>query len=126
MHMRQVPFFFSTRTGFASHVGWMTSMMNPAASSRAISSPIARRRSSWNRRSGCLTGLASGLTFSWCSASSLGTPGMSLGFQANISRFARRKSMSALSYAESRPAPIRTCLEESPSTRSMLFVSWAA
>ena len=47
-----------------------------------------------------MAGLASSLTFNWCSASSLGTPGMSLGFQANISWFARRKSTSALSYAE--------------------------
>src|SRR5664279_6289638 len=79
IHMRHVLFFLRTRTGFVSQSGWYTSMMKPAASSRAISSPMALLLSSANRRRGCLTGFASGLTWSECSANSLGTPGMSLG-----------------------------------------------
>jgi hypothetical protein len=46
-----------------------------------------------------LTGFAFGSTFSACSTSSLGTPGMSEGHQAKISHCSRRNSTSALSYA---------------------------
>jgi len=42
-----------------------------------------------------------------CSASSLGTPGMSEGFHAKMSQLARRKEVSASSYAESSSAPIK-------------------
>ena len=51
------------------------------------------------RRKGCLIGFAIGSKFRWCSASSLGTPGMSAGHHAKISQRSRRNSMSALSYA---------------------------
>src|SRR3954469_15405858 len=40
----------------------------------------------------------------WCSITFLGTPGMSDGFHANTSTFARRKATSALSYLGSRVA----------------------
>jgi hypothetical protein len=46
-----------------------------------------------------LTGFAFESTFSACSTSSLGTPGMSEGHQAKISQHSRRNSTSALCYA---------------------------
>jgi hypothetical protein len=49
-----------------------------------------------------LTGFALGSTFSACSTSSLGTPGMSEGHQAKISQCSQRNSTSALSYAGSK------------------------
>jgi hypothetical protein len=44
----------------------------------------------------------------WCSITSLGTPGLSDGVQANMSEFARRKAMSALSYLGESPTPMMT------------------
>jgi hypothetical protein len=41
----------------------------------------------------------------WCSITSLGTPGISDGVQANLSEFGRRKVMSALYYLGESPAP---------------------
>jgi hypothetical protein len=66
-------------------------------------------------RQGCLTGLAFGSTFSECSTSSLGTPGMSTGHQAKISQRSWRNLTSALSYAEVRSDAIEN---------SFLRVSW--
>ena len=100
-------------------------MMNPAASSRAISSPIALRLSSAKRRKDCLTGLASGRTCKACSASSLGTPGMSFGDHAKMSRFSRRNSTSALSYAGLRPTPTETQRVGSDSSSRIFLVSCA-
>jgi hypothetical protein len=50
------------------------------------------------RRRCCFTVFDPNLMFSLCSATSLGIPFMSEGFHANTSRFALRKSTSALSY----------------------------
>src|SRR5688572_25512438 len=72
--------------------------MNPATISLWISSPIALRFSSSNRRRDCLTGRASARISSECSATSLGMPGMSEGFHAKTSAFARRKSTSTASF----------------------------
>src|SRR3954471_5171015 len=119
MHILQVPFFFSTRTGFASHLEYLTGRMKPAASRRCTSSAMARRRSSLKGRSDCLTCRALGSVLSLCSASSLGTPGMTEGFHAKMSQFSRRNSMSALSYAGLMPVPIVTVWMESPGTSSM-------
>ena len=102
-----------------------TSMMNPAARSRAISSPIAFLLSSLKRRRNCFTDFSFGSVFRWCSASSLGTLGMSEGFHAKMSRFSWRNSMSALSYLSDNPAPMMNCWVESPWTNSTFFVSSA-
>ena len=72
--------------------------MNPAAISFVISFLIAAFLSGENRRSRCFTGLEFSLTSILCSANSLGTPGMSAGFQAKISLLSRRKLVSASSY----------------------------
>ena len=98
--------------------------MNPAARSRAISYPIAFLLSSLTRRRNCLTDFSFGSVFRWCSASSLGTPGMSEGFHAKMSRFSWRNSMSALSYLSDNPAPVMNCWV-SPGTKSTFFVSSA-
>src|SRR4051812_46107724 len=103
--MRHLLFFFSTRTGLASHSGKKTSIMKLAARSRAISSPTILLFSSDSRRRGCLTGLEPSRTCSLCSANSFGTPGMSLGDHAKMSRFSRRKSASLTSYLLFRFAP---------------------
>src|SRR3954467_8639132 len=102
MHICHCLFFFSTKTGFANHSGKNTSMIKPAARSRAISSPTTLLFSSDRRRKGCLTGFASDRTCNLCSANSVGTPGMSLGDHAKMSRFSRRKSTSSPSYLLSR------------------------
>ena len=97
----------------------------PAAKSLATSSPIALRLSSLNRRRNCFTGLYLGSTLSVCSASCLGTPGMSEGFHAKMSRFSRMNSMSALSYFGSKLALMLNCLDESLGTKSTSLVSAA-
>ena len=95
-------FFFGTNTGFATHVASVNiSLIKPASLSRLISDNMALRFGSEKRRKGCLIGLANGSKFRWCSASSLGTPGMSAGHHAKIFQFSRRNSTSALSYARS-------------------------
>ena len=55
-----------------------------------------------NCQSFCLIGLAIGETFKECLIFSHGTPGMSIGFQANTTALAHRKEMSSLSYLGSR------------------------
>src|SRR3954469_23242491 len=118
MQSRHVPFFFCTRSGLESHLGHLMATMKPASSSRFTSMAVAFRRSSFIGRSVCLTGRALGSTCNLCSASSLGTPGMSEGFHAKMSPFSRRNSMSALSYACVNPVPMTTQWEESPSLSS--------
>ena len=76
--------------------------MNPVARSYFISTLIASFLSGMNCWSFFLIGLAVGETFKECSIFSRGTPGMSVGFQANTSALARKKEMSALSYLGSR------------------------
>jgi hypothetical protein len=60
------------------------------------------------RRRCCFASFNPDLMFSLCSATSLGIPFMSDGFHANTSRFALRKSTSALSYLGSSAVPIRS------------------
>ena len=124
-HMRHLLFFFKTRTGLASHSGKNTSMMKSAARSRAISSPTTLLFSSDKRRKGCLTGFASDRTCNLCSANSVGTPGMSLGDHAKMSRFSRRKSASSPSYLLSRFVPMTAYLSGCSGSKGMFFVSLA-
>ena len=72
--------------------------MNPAAISFVISFVIAAFLSGENRLSRCFTGLEPSLISILCSTNSLGTPGMSAGFQAKISLLSQRKLVSASSY----------------------------
>jgi hypothetical protein len=64
-------------------------------------------------------GVALRSMLSECSIRFLGTPGMSAGFQAKMSRLAQRKLMSVSSYFGSRPAPIMVVLLLSPIPRSI-------
>src|SRR5664279_5121335 len=114
MHMRMMlVFFFGTSTGFATQVAFLISRMNLAARSRLISSPMALRFGSENRRIDCLIGLSSGYTLRECSANSLGMLGMSAGHQAKIYQYSRRNSTSALSYAGERLVDTIAILEAS-------------
>jgi hypothetical protein len=93
--------------------------MNPALRSFRISSPIALHLSSLKRCRHYFTGFDPGLMLSLCSATSLGIPFMSKGFNANTSRFALRKSTSALSYLGSRAVPIQSLRPSSEMTLSL-------
>ena len=97
--------------------------MNPAAISFVISFLIAAFLSGENRHSRCFTGLDLSLTSILCSANSLGTPGMSAGFQAKISLLSRRKLVSASSYFAERWALMVAVLEGSPVPRSICLTS---
>ena len=90
-------------------------MTNPAASSLPSSFLMASIFSAKNLHRRYFLGVAVGLTFKECSINSLGTPGISAGFQANTSRLALRKLMSALSYLLVSPVPTRLVFDESPS-----------
>ena len=72
--------------------------MNLVAIGFVISFLIAAFLSGENRLRRCFTGLEPSLISILCSANSLGTPGMSAGFQAKISLLSRRKLVSASSY----------------------------
>ena len=65
--------------------------MTPAAISFVISFLIVAFLSGENRHSRCFTGLEPSLISILCSANSLGTPGMSVGFQAKISLLSQIK-----------------------------------
>ena len=86
---------------------------------------MALRPSSLKWRRNYLTGLNLGSVLRVCSASSLGTPGMSEGFRAKMSRFSRMNSMSVLSYFGSKLTLMLNCLDESPGTKSTNLVSSA-
>src|SRR6266496_2797479 len=88
MQSLHFPLAFRTTTGFADHVGCNTPLTNPAASSFLISSAMNYCLSKACFRTFCLTGRACGQTTRWCSITSLGTPGISYGCQANTSIFA--------------------------------------
>jgi hypothetical protein len=75
-----------------------------------ISSSIALCFSSSKRCSHCLTYLELAWISKECSVTSLRMPGMSEGLHANMSLFARRKSMSTASYLGSRVVPMHTLL----------------
>jgi hypothetical protein len=67
---------------------------------------MASRLSSAKQWRCCRFEVALGWTLSESSIRILGTPGMSAGFHAKMSRLARRKLTSASSYFGSRPAPM--------------------
>jgi hypothetical protein len=97
--------------------------MKPATSSFANSFLMASLLLGENRRTRCLLGVAFGSTFRQCLINSLGTPGISTGFHANMSRLALRKSMSAISYLLSSRALMSAVLDESHSCSWMVFTA---
>ena len=97
--------------------------MNPAAISFTISFLIAAFLSGENRRSRCFTGLEPSLMSILCSVNSLGTPGMSAGFQAKISLLSQRKLVSTSSYFVERWALMVAVLEGLPVPRSICLMS---
>ena len=108
----QAPGFvlFGTITKFASQSGCLISLMNPASSSLASSSPMACRLGSENRLRVCLTGLYPFSMLRLCSANSHGMPDMSDGCQAKMSQFSRKKSRSAASIVGLNCVPMEGCL----------------
>ena len=116
---------FRTTTGFANHVGCNTPLTKPAASSFLISSAINCCLSKARFRTFCLTGRPCGQTTRWCSITSLETPGISYGCQANRSIFARRKATSALSYLSSRVA-LMVKVPSTPASFVGTFFTWGA
>ena len=75
-----------------------------------------------NHHSPCFFGVALWSTFRACSINSLGTPGISAGFHAIMSRLALRKLTSSSSYLSPSPAPMMAVLDSSPSCSCMVFV----
>jgi hypothetical protein len=116
-------FFLGTMTRLDTQVDDLISRMNPAFSSLCSSEAIAFLLGLSNHRSGCLTGFALGSTFSVCSTSSLGTPGMSEGHQVKISQRSRRNSTSVLSYAGSKFTAMDVVLFGSMGWTSIFFES---
>jgi hypothetical protein len=84
-----------------------------------ISSPMTFHFSSLKRQRCCFTSFDPSLMFNLCSATSLGIPFMSEGFHVNTSRFALRKSKSALSYLGSSVIPIRSIRPSLETTASL-------
>ena len=97
--------------------------MNLAASNLVSSFLMASLFSTENLRSYCFFGVAVGLTFKEFSINSLGTPGISAGFQANTSRLALRKLTSALSYLSVSHVPIKAIFDGSPSCSWIVLTS---
>jgi hypothetical protein len=74
------------------------------------------------RRSRCFFGVACWSIFKQCLINSLGTPGISAGFHANMSPLALRERMSALSYLAPKPPLIKVVLDGSPSCSRMALM----
>src|ERR1043165_1069803 len=98
-------------------------MIKHAACNFAISLPIALLLFSEKHLNGCLTGFEPGRMCNLCSASSLGTPDMSYGDHAKMSRFSRRNSTCSLSYLLLSPAPTTTHLVGSEGSRATFVLS---
>ena len=97
--------------------------MNPAANSLVIPFLITTFLSGENRHRRCLTGFEPGFKSNLCSANSLGTPDISVGFHAKISMFSLRKLVSTSFYSLERWALMIAILEGSPVPRSISMVS---
>ena len=97
--------------------------MNPATISFVISFLIVAFLLGENHHSHCFTGLEPSLISILCSTNSLGTPGMSAGFQAKISLLSRRKLVGASSYFADRWALMVAVLEGSLVPRSICLTS---
>src|SRR5215216_3316422 len=87
MQSLHFPLALQTTIGFANHVGCSTPLTKPAASSFLISSAINCCLSKAYFQTFCLTSQPCGQTTRWCSITSLGTPGISNGYQGNTSIF---------------------------------------
>ncbi|MFS7954135.1 hypothetical protein Hanom_Chr07g00626741 [Helianthus anomalus] len=85
--MRHPPFDFSTITGFATQLWYLTSRKIPALSSSHTCSFIAFVLSAPRLRLLWIFGSTDGYVFKQCSIMLRGTPVMSAGVQANISMF---------------------------------------
>jgi hypothetical protein len=106
-------FFLGTITSLDTQVDALISLMKHAFSSLCSSAAIVFLLGSSNRHKGCLTGFAFGSTFSACSMSFLGTPGMFEAHQAKISQRSWRNSTSTLSYVGSKFTAIEVVLSGS-------------
>src|SRR5215216_5440018 len=122
---RQDLSFFGTMTRFASQSRCLISLMNPASSSLASSSPIACRLGSEKRRSVCLTGLNPFIVLRLCSASLHGIPGISEGCQAKMSQFSCRNTLRVASIVGSSCAPMADVLLGSVGCSWNLTISYA-
>jgi O-acetyl-ADP-ribose deacetylase (regulator of RNase III) len=100
--------------------------MNPAARSFIISTLMTSLRSFAKRHNFYLASLAVLLTSKECSASSMGTPGISDGVHANMSALSRRKLVSASSYLSPRLSPMTTVFSGLGRPRQTLFVDGMA
>jgi hypothetical protein len=99
------------------------SPINPAAKSLQTSTSMAYFLSFANHQSFCLIDRPVLFTSSACSASLLGTPGMSDGLHAKISALSLRKLVSVSSYLGSRLAPMTTSLDASGRLRQTFFTA---
>jgi hypothetical protein len=97
--------------------------MNPTGKNLQTSTCTACFLSFANRRSFCLIGHAVLLTSRACSASSLGTPGISDWLHAKLLVLSWRKLVSASCYLGSRSAPMVTSLDASGRLRQTLFTT---
>jgi hypothetical protein len=97
--------------------------MNPVATKQANSARMASPLSGVKRRNFCRIGLAWGWTFNLCSASSIGTLGISAGCHTNTSWLSCKNWMSALSYLSFRLELMIAVLRSSANPRLILLVS---
>ena len=95
--------------------------MNLAARSFANSARMASFFSVENRRRRCFFGFAVLSTSNLCSANFLGTPGLSAGFQAKMTRLCLKKLVSGSSYLGFMLAPIIAVLDGSLVLRSIVL-----
>ena len=95
--------------------------MNLAARSFANSARMASFFSVENRRRRCFFGFAVLSTSNLCSANFLGTPGLSAGFQAKMTRLCLKKLVSGSSYLGFMLAPIIAVLDGSLVPRSLVL-----
>jgi hypothetical protein len=114
---------FYTNIGLASQSGCKISWINLAAKNFMISFLMAAYLSAEKHSNHCLIGLEPSFKSIMCSANFLGTPSMSVGFQAKISLLSQRKLVSRNSYSLGRWELMVAILEGSPAPRSIFMTS---
>jgi hypothetical protein len=95
MHIHHFPFFLWTITTFASHCGYLTSLMNPASNNLCTSAFVASIFSSDILWSFYFLGFTCGLTCNLCSITSRLTPTRSEVDHVKISLFLSRSCKSS-------------------------------
>jgi hypothetical protein len=126
VHIHHFSFFLWTITTFASHCGYLTSLINPVSNNLCTSALIASIFSSDILWSFYFLGFASGLTYNLCLITSLLTPTKSEMDHVTMSLFLSRNCRSSACSCGLISVPMQTALSGTLGSSATLLKSPAA